>query len=84
MEKNQVVNQEATSVEYPTGKLSIKHKAALMAVGAFFKWLGGKLMSVETYEEARAAIDEGERRMDTIENEHPILRETLELEEQNK
>lgn len=47
----------------PTGRLSLKHKAALVAVGNLFIWIGNCLKRVETYEQFEELVPRVEDRL---------------------
>lgn len=53
-----------------TGKLKLKHKLALSAIGQLFIWIGNALQQVNTYEDLKVLGDMAEQKIDEIEEEH--------------
>lgn len=62
--------QELEAVKPPTGKLSVKHKMMAVVLGAILKWIGDKLMSIDTYEQFNELGQESRDKLDALEEEY--------------
>lgn len=62
-----MANEVQIVEDKPTGRLSLKHRAAAVAIGGLLIWLGNKFIKASTYEEVEQIINEGEERAKQIE-----------------